>query len=68
MSRKFMVSFDVVSLFTKECIDLAVNYISVSNPDIKLNLSELRLSLFTTATGQIHFIFSHGVSPCSRLS
>ena len=35
-----MVSFDVESLFTniplKECIDLAVNYISEGNPDIKL--------------------------------
>ena len=48
-----MVSFDVESLFTniplEECIDLAVNYISEGNPDIKLNKSELR-SLFTTAT------------------
>ena len=53
MSRMFMVSFDVESLFTniplEECIDLAVNYISKGNPDIKLNKSELR-SLFTTAT------------------
>ena len=39
MSRKFMVSFDVESLFNniplEECIDLAVNYISEGNPDIK---------------------------------
>ena len=56
-----MVSFDVESLFTniplEECIDLAVNYISDGNPDIKLNKSELR-SLFTTATAQTHFIFN----------
>ena len=36
ISRKFMVSFDVESLFTniplEECIDLAVNYISDGSP------------------------------------
>ena len=56
-----MVSFDVESLFTniplEECIDLAVNYISEGNPDMKLNKSELR-SLFTTVTAQTHFIFN----------
>ena len=56
-----MVFFDVESLFTniplEECIDLAVNYISDGNPDIKLNKSELRI-LFTTATAQTHFIFN----------
>ena len=61
MSRKFMVSFDVESLFTniplEECIDLAVNYISESNPDIKLSKPELR-SFFTTATAQTHFLFN----------
>ena len=39
MFRKFMVSFDVESLFTniplEECINLAVNYISEGNPDVK---------------------------------
>ena len=54
-----MVFFDVESLFTniplEECIDLAVNYISEGNPDIKLNKSELR-SLFTTATAQLPLI------------
>ena len=53
MSCKFMVSFDVESLFTniplEECIDWAVHYISEGNPDIKLNKSELR-SLFITTT------------------
>jgi len=56
-----MVSFDVESLFTniplEECIDLAVNYISDGNPDLKLSKSELR-SLFTVATAQIHFLFN----------
>ena len=54
-----MVSFDVESLFMnmplEECIDLAVNYISEGNPDLKLTESELR-SLFTVATGQTHFL------------
>ena len=49
MFGKFMVSFDVESFLTniplEECIDLAVNYISEDNPDLKLSESELR-SLF----------------------
>ena len=61
MFGKFMVSFDVESLFTniplEECIDLAVNYISEGNPDLKLSKSELR-SLFTVATAQTHFLFN----------
>ena len=61
MSCKFMVSFDVESLYTKipleECIDLAVNYIFKGNPNIKLSKPDLR-SLFTTATAQTHFIFN----------
>ena len=61
MFGKFMVSFDVESLFTniplEKCIDLAVNYISEGNPDLKLTESELR-SLFTVATAQTHFLFN----------
>ena len=61
VSHKFMVSFDVESLFTsiplEECIDLAVNYISEGNLDIKLSKPELR-SLFTTATAQTYFLFN----------
>ena len=56
-----MVSINVESLFTniplEECIDLAVNYISEGNPDLKLTESELR-SLFTVATAQTHFLFN----------
>ena len=52
-----MVSFDVGSLFTniplEECIDLAVNYISEGNSDLKFSKPELR-SLFTVATAQTH--------------
>ena len=44
MFGKFMVSFDVESLFTnihlEESIDLVVNYISEGNPDLKLTESE----------------------------
>ena len=61
MFGKFMVSFDVESLFTniplEKCIDLAVNYISEGNPDLKLTESELR-SLFTAVTTQTHFLFN----------
>ena len=61
MFGKFMVSFDVESLFAniplEECIDLVVNYISEGNPDLKLSESELR-SLFTVATAQTHFLFN----------
>ena len=46
MSCKFMVSFDVESLYTniplEGCIDLAVNYISKGNPNIKLSKPDLR--------------------------
>ena len=61
MSRKFMVSFDVKSPFTKlpleECIDLVVNYIFEVNPDLKLTKPELTI-LFTTANAQTHFLFN----------
>ena len=61
MYGKFMVSFDVESLFTniplEECIDLAVNCISEGNPDLQLSKPELR-SLFTVATAQTHFLFN----------
>ena len=43
MHGKFMVSFDIESLFTniplEECIDLAVRYISDGNPDLKVTPS-----------------------------
>ena len=58
MYGKFLVSFDVESLFTnislEECIDLAVKYILEGNPDIKLSDTELR-DLFSVATAQTHF-------------
>ena len=60
MHGKFMVSSDIASLFTniplEECIDLAVEYISDGNPDLKLSNTELK-SLFSFATAQTHFLF-----------
>ena len=61
MFGKFMVSFDVESLFTsillKECIELTINYISERNPNLRLSESELR-SLFTVTTAQAHLLFN----------
>ena len=58
--NKFMVSFDVESLFTNipliESIDLAVDYIMKGNPDIKLGRENLT-KLFFFATSQTHFSF-----------
>ena len=46
MFGKFLISFDVESLFTniplEECIDLAVKYISEGIPDLKLTTSDLK--------------------------
>ena len=62
MSNKFMVSFDVVSLFTniplKESIDLAESYIAERNTNLKLSKTDL-MKLFSIATSQTHFLF-HG--------
>ena len=56
MFGKFLISFDVESLFTniplEECIDLVVKYIS----DLKLSPSDLK-RLFTFATAETHFLF-----------
>jgi len=57
---RFMVSYDVESLFTnipsEECVNLAVDYMSKSNPDLQLTTTELR-NLFNFATAQTHFLF-----------
>ena len=58
--NKFMVSFDVESLFTNipliESINLAVDYIMKGNPDIKLGRENLT-KLFFFATAQTQFSF-----------
>ena len=60
MFGKFLISFDVESLFTniplEECIDLAVEYISEGNPDFKPTPSDLK-PLFSFATAETHFLF-----------
>jgi len=60
MHNKFMVSFDVESLFTniplEESINLAVKYIT-ENTSISLTSKELR-DLFSIATAQTHFSFN----------
>lgn len=58
---KFMVSYDVESLFTniplKESIELAIQYILNGNPTLKLTQNELK-ELFVIATSESHFIFN----------
>lgn len=60
MFGKFLISFEVESLFTniplEECIDLAVKYISEGNPELKLTPSDLK-HLFSFATAETHFLF-----------
>ena len=61
MQGKYMVSFDVESLFTNipldESIELAVKYILSNNSTIKLTNVHLK-KLFYIATSQTHFLFN----------
>ena len=62
-SDKFLVSYDVTSLFTNiplsETIDLAVNAIIDGNMNSDLKLSKLELKqLFNFATSHTHFLFN----------
>ena len=64
---KFLVSFDVTSLFTNiplsTTIKLAVDLIKTSQPD--LNISEKDLtSLFNFATCETHFLFLFNFATC----
>ena len=61
LSNKFLVSYDVSSLFTsiplQETIDIAINLIFNHNPNLNITKKELeKLILF--ATSQTHFIFN----------
>ena len=60
-SNKYMVSFDLVSLFTniplKECVDLAVSYIIEGNTKLKLSKADLT-KLFTIVTAKTNFLFN----------
>ena len=59
-----MVSFEVKSLFTniplRECIDLAVSYITDGNTNLKPSKADL-VKLFSIATAQTHFLFDDKV-------
>ena len=61
MAEKFLISFDVTSLFTNiplsEEIDIAINLIFENSPDIKFTKRELR-KLFRIATSGKHFTFN----------
>ena len=63
-SNKFMVSYDVVSLFTNipldETIDIAIDVIFKSNPNIKISKANLK-TLFHFATSQSHFLFDNNI-------
>ena len=58
LSKKFSVSYDVISLFTnillQETIDVAINLIFNHNP----NLNITRKELFLFSTSQTNFIFN----------
>ena len=60
LSKKFLVSYDVTSLFTniplQETIDIAINLIFNHNPNLNITRKELK-KLFLFATSQNHFIF-----------
>ena len=60
-NNQFMVSFDVVSLFTNipldETLDLAVDLLMDNEPSIKMSKKQLK-KLFHFATAQTHFMFN----------
>ena len=61
LSKKFLVSYDVTSLFTniplQETIDIAINLIFNHNPNLNITRKELK-KLFLFATSKTHFIFN----------
>ena len=61
LSKKFLLSYDVTSLFTniplQETIDIAINLIFNHNPNPNITKIELK-KLFLFATSQTHFIFN----------
>ena len=62
LSGKFLVSYDVTSLFTKillqETIDIAIILIFNHNPNKSITKQELKKKLFLFATSQTHFLFN----------
>ena len=61
LSKKFLVSYDVTSLFTniplQETIDIAINLSFNHNPNLNITRKELK-KLFLFAISQTHFIFN----------
>ena len=61
LSRKFLVPYDVTSLFTniplQKTIDIVINLIFNHNPNLNITKKELK-RLFLLATSQTHFIFN----------
>ena len=61
LSKKFLVSYDVASLFTniqlQETIDIGINLIFNHNPNLNITRQELK-KLFLFATSQTYFIFN----------
>ena len=61
LSKKFLVSYDVTSLFTniplQEIIDIAINLLFNHNPNLNITRKELK-KLFLFATSKTHFIFN----------
>ena len=61
LSKKFLVSYDMTSLFTniplQETIDIAISLIFNHNPNLNITRKELK-KLFLFATSQTHFIFN----------
>ena len=64
MTDKFLISFDVTSLFTNiplsEAIDIAINLIFENSPDIKFTKRDIR-KLFRIATSETHFTFNGSI-------
>ena len=61
LSKKFLVSYDVTSLFTniplQETTNIAINLIFNQNSNLNISKKELK-KLFLFATSQTHFIFN----------
>lgn len=61
INNKFLVSFDVESLFINiplnETIDIAVDLIFKHNPKFSIKKSDLK-KLFSFATAETHFLFN----------
>ena len=61
LSKKFLVSYDVTSLFTnirpQETIDIAINLVFNHNPNLNITKKELK-KLFLFATSETPFIFN----------